>query len=162
MTLARVADRYERLAIRLAGDWRAHIATVSSRPGPVTANQAVTDAVAGTRLLAESAFLLGAETLAAIAVLKGPEAQIARSEVYVAPPADAVLALVDDFANLHGSRLPLSVLGIVRLEPADGNTRFYVRADAEGQSSGRFRGTVIVATKDGVELTRLPVRLTIA
>lgn len=161
MTLARVADGYANLAIRLAGEWRAHITEVSSRPGPVTADQAVADTVAAARLLAESAFLFGSETLDAIAVLKGPEAQLARSDVYGAPPADAELALVDDFTNLHGYPLPLSALRIVRLDPADGNTRFYVRADAEGQPSGRFRGTVIVA-KDAVELTRLPVRLTIA
>ena len=161
MTLARVADGYANLAIRLAGEWRAHIAEVSTRPGPATANQAVADAVAAARLLAESAFLLGSETLDAIAVLKGPEPPIARSEVYGAAPADAELALVDDFANLHGSPLPLSVLSIIRLDPAKDNTRFYVRADAAGQPSGRFRGTVIVS-KDAVELSRLPVRLTIA
>ena len=145
---ARAADGYVRLGQSLLVEWRTYLQDVGARPAPMTANQAVKDAVEGALLAARGAFLLGSETLDAIAILKGPDEQIVTTRPYVSPPADAELELVDDFVNLHGRPLPLGAITIERLTPEKGETRFRLRIQASGHPSGAYRGTVRV-TKDG-------------
>ena len=104
--LARVADSYAHLGLRLLGDWRRHIAEIEAKPTPATADESVREAVACALLAAKSAFLIGSKTLDAIAVLKGPGHRSRVRTSTRAAPDDAELALVDDFANLHGRRCP--------------------------------------------------------
>lgn len=151
-----VVESYATLASSLLERWSAHASKLASRvdADEFDAAGAAAEVTECASLATESAFLLAAEALEAVAILTGCEGagNLETSQPFHAP-AVATLRLAGDLAKgplLH--KLPTTALTIQPPRLGPGETEFKLCADTTGHRGATYVGKVEASTDTGTTL----------
>ena len=161
--LAYVVQEYSGLASSLLTRWSDHASKVATKldDGSYDADGAAADLAACTMLAVDSSFLLAAEALDALAILKSRlgTPYIVDSETFSTTRPGAKLELTGPLAGGFGFLLPVDVITLRPAELAPKATTFSLRADASWCPGGTYVGEVKASADAKAEM--VDVRITV-